>query len=200
MKKNKISIAALIAAMLWGTMAIANEVYIEQVGNSSTINITQQGSDNKIGDNINSAYIGNGSNTVNVDQIGNDNKLSMVLNGTSTDVTVLTNGSGNTQEINCGTLQSSSCGGSTISQTVTGDNNTVIQNLNAGANHTSNITVLGDTNAVTHTSTNSATTLASINVTGNTNTIGVTQSGTLPQSVTVTSTGNNNIVSINQSN
>ena len=50
MKRSKTLIAVIISAMLWGTMALSNEVYIEQVGNSSSVTITQQGSDNKVGD------------------------------------------------------------------------------------------------------------------------------------------------------
>jgi hypothetical protein len=143
-------------------------------------------------------YIGSGSNTVNIDQIGANNTLDMVVNGASTDVTVSTTGSDNAQEIQCGTTGSASCSGSTITQTITGDDNTVKQLLGAGANHTSNITVTGDTNTVFHTSTATGTTSADITVTGNTNTVSVTQSGMLNHSVTVNSSGNLNNISITQ--
>lgn len=190
---------AIIAA-LFVTNAVSNEVYIEQVGSSSTINITQQGSDNKVGTSLAAAYIGSGSNTVTIDQIGSMNILQMLVNGASTNVTVNITGSGNDSEIMCGSSVSSSCSASTITQTLNGDNNVIKQLLGTGANHISNITVTGDTNAVTHTSTSTGTTRADIFVTGNTNTIGVTQSGTLQQTVSVTSTGNNNNIAITQSN
>lgn len=177
---------------------LANEVYIEQVGSGSTVNILQEGSDNRIGTSLSPAYIGSGSNTVNIDQIGSNNELDMVVNGSSTNVTVSTTGSNNIQEIQCGTTGSAGCGGSVITQTITGDNNTVKQLLGAGANHTSNISVTGDTNTVFHTSTATGVTSADITVTGNTNTVSVTQSGMLNHSVQVNSSGNLNNISITQ--
>jgi hypothetical protein len=191
------AILAATAMLSLGTQA--NEVYVEQVGSGSTINITQDGSDNRIGDVGTPAYIGSGTNTVTIDQIGSTNVLDMVVNGAGTDVIVTTTGSDNTQTINCGTTQSAGCSGSYIKQDVTGDSNTVTQNLGSGANHTSEITITGDTNTVTHTSTATGTTSANITVSGNTNTVAVTQSGMLNKSVTVTSTGNSNTVNITQS-
>jgi hypothetical protein len=196
-RKLLTGVAVLWLASIGG--AGANEVYIEQVGNSSTVTITQDGADNRVGTSLNPAYIGSGSNTVTIDQIGSNNTLDMVVNGAGTDVTVSTTGSTNTQEINCGTAQSAGCSGSIIRQTIVGDNNTVTQNLGAGANHESKISITGDTNTVTHTSTATGTTLADITVTGDTNTVSVTQSGMLNKSVVVNSTGNLNNISITQS-
>lgn len=201
MKTNKTITNVLFALIaVFSTVAIANEIYIEQVGDSSTITVTQEGTGNKIGDSLSPIYIGSGSNTVSIEQIGANNELAMVVNGASTNVTSSVTGSGNSQEIQCGTTTSSGCSGSTITQTITGDDNIVKQLLGTGANHTSNITVAGDTNTVTHTSTASGTTSADITVTGNLNTIGVTQSGMTTQSVSVNSTGNSSNITINQSN
>jgi len=195
---RKLSAILMIAAM-WSLGAQANEVYIEQVGSSSTINITQQGTDNRIGEAAAPAYIGSGSNTVTIDQIGSTNVLDMVVNGTGTDVVVTTTGDNNVQAINCGTTQSAGCSGSYIKQQITGDSNTVTQDLGSGATHTSEINVTGDSNTVTHTSTATGVTSANITVSGNTNAVAVTQSGMLNKSVTVTSTGNSNTVNITQS-
>ena len=191
--------AILATTAMLSLGAYANEVYIEQVGSSSTINITQQGTDNRIGDSTTAAYIGSGSNTVTIDQIGSTNVLDMVVNGAGTDVIVTTTGDTNVQTINCGTTQSAGCSGSYIKQQVTGDSNTITQDLGSGASHTSEINVTGDSNSVTHTSTATGVTSANITVSGNTNTVGVTQSGMLNKSVTVTSTGNSNNINITQS-
>lgn len=196
----KIKATVLVMAVLGFSSVYANDVYIEQVGDSSTINITQQGTGNTIGDSTNPAFIGGGSNVVTIDQIGSSNILSMVVNGASTSVTLSTTGSGNEQSINCGSILASGCSGSSITQTIQGDSNITTVNLGTGANHTSAMTITGDSNQVTHTSTATGTTSANIAVTGNTNTIGVTQSGMTTQSVTVNSTGNLNTISINQSN
>lgn len=207
MKTSKTGVCGLSRKVLTALLCVtassfvyANDIYIEQVGDSSTISITQDGSGNTIGSSLSSAFIGGGSNTVTIDQIGSNNELSLVVNGASASVIVDTTGSGNIQTINCGTTTSAGCSGSTIKQVVAGDNNTITQNLGAGANHYSEINVTGSTNNITHTSTNTGVTSAIITATGDTNTIGVTQSGTLPQSVTVNSTGNLNNITINQSN
>jgi hypothetical protein len=190
----------IMFAMLFSITATANDIYVEQSGDGSTVDILQDGTGNTIGDSITPAYIGGGANTVNIQQIGSSNSLDAVVNGAATNTTVTTNGSNNVQSITCGTAQSGSCSGSVITQTVTGDTNTITQALGAGANHTSNINVTGDDNTVTHTSTATGTTSANITVSGSTNTIGVTQAGMTTQSVTVDSTGNSNAITINQHN
>jgi hypothetical protein len=206
MKQSQTSGSKLLSKLLTVVFTLgayntvwANEVYIEQIGSSSTVTITQEGADNRIGTSQNPAYIGSGSNTVIIDQIGSTNTLDMVVNGTGTDVTVSTTGSNNIQEIACGTTSSAGCSGSAITQTIAGDSNDVKQLLGDGANHTSNISITGDTNTVTHTSTATGTTSADITVSGNTNTVSVTQSGMLNNSVSVTSTGDSNNISITQS-
>jgi hypothetical protein len=195
---------SLIMAMLFtaftAVASFANEIYVEQVGDGATVTITQQGTGNSLGDNVNSAYIGGNATQVTVDQIGSGNSLALVVNGAAATVTVTTNGDNNIQNIQCGTTTSAGCSGSTITQVVTGDDNTVSQLLGAGANHTSTINVTGDSNTVTHTSTNTGTSFASITVDGSSNTVGVTQSGITAKSVTVSTTGTGNTISIDQSN
>jgi hypothetical protein len=199
MKTSKIAKVIFAFVMSLSSLTYANDIYIEQVGDSSTVNITQDGTGNRIGDSSTPSFIGGGSNTVNIDQVGSNNELDFLVNGASAALTISTTGSGNIQTVNCGTSNSAGCSGSTITQTVVGDDNTITQNLGTGGNHTSNISVTGDTNAITHNSTNNATTSANITVSGNSNTIGVTQSGMVAKSVTVNSTGNSNNISITQS-
>lgn len=197
----KSKVFAFMMAMLGICNVYANDVYIEQVGSSSTISITQQGSGNEVGNSTTDVYIGSGSNVVTIDQVGDNNVLAMVVNGSSADVTVNTTGSGNQQTIDCGTRGSAGCSASTITQTVTGDDNIVTQDLGAGANHTSNITITGDTNTVNHTSTSTGGATMNATIGGNLNTVNVTQSGNLTQqNVTINSTGNSNSITINQSN
>jgi hypothetical protein len=199
MKTSKIAKVIFAFVMSLSSLTYANDIYIEQVGDSSTVNITQDGTGNRIGDSSTPSFIGGGSNTVNIDQVGSNNELDFLVNGASAALTISTTGSGNIQTVNCGTSNSAGCSGSTITQTIVGDDNTITQNLGTGGNHTSNISVTGDANAITHTSTNNATTSADITVSGNSNTIGVTQSGMVAKSVTVNSTGNSNNISITQS-
>jgi hypothetical protein len=193
--------AILMTVATLSSGVLANEIYIEQVGDNSTIAITQDGTGNKVGDTGvgNEAFIGGGSNSVTIDQIGSNNTLAMVVNGAATGVIVDVTGSGNESVINCGTTQSAGCSGSTIKQVITGDDNVVTQNLGTGANHYSEINIAGSTNTVTHTSTNSGASTVNITATGDSNTIGVTQSGITAKTVSVNTSGNSNTVSITQS-
>jgi hypothetical protein len=200
LKRNKkMKKIALIFMMIMLNNVYAAEIYVEQSGSSSTIDINQEGVGNVIGDSLNPMYLGGGSNTVNIDQIGDNNNLQAIVNGSGTNTTVTTNGSGNIQSINCGTTTSAGCSSSVIKQVVTGSDNTVTQDLGTGANHNSEITISGSDNAVTHTSTNSGASTVDVSVNGNTNTIGVTQSGLTAKTISVTSTGNSNNITINQS-
>ena len=191
-------ILTFVMLMLNG-LAFAQDIYIEQSGSSSDITINQEGIGNSIGDALNPMFFGGGSNTINIDQIGDNNILTGYVNGSGANTTVTTTGTGNVQEITCGSLASSGCGASTIKQVLTGDDNTVTQNLGTGANHNSEINIAGSDNSVTHTSTNSGASTVAIDVSGNTNTIGVTQSGLTAKSISVSTTGNSNNITINQS-
>lgn len=199
--KRTILIVAMIMAGIGG--AWANEVYIEQVGDSSTVTITQDGQSNTIGTALDPAFIGGGSNTVTIDQIGASNSLNMVVNGAATDVVVTTNGSNNTQEITCGTTASASCGGSYIKQEITGDNNTVTQTLNSGTRN-SQIVIAGDYNTVTHTASGTGAHTADITLTGSgtslvNNQVAVTQSGANAKTAVVNASGAGININITQS-
>ena len=200
--KETICALSMIATM---HASYANEIYIEQVGDDSTITLKQAGSNNTIGDALTPAFIGGGQNTVYIEQSGSSNQLAMLVNGAGTTVTSVVTGDSNQQTITCGTSVSASCSGSTITHTITGDSNDVQSILGAnGGSHTSNITVLGDYNHVTHQSSGSGANSATINVTGSGSSatpsaISVTQSGMNNHSATVNATGNNLNISIIQS-
>lgn len=197
---KRLKVGLIMALLGVSSLGYANDVYVEQSGNSSTIDIVQQGIGNFVGDSTDSIYIGGGSNTVSIEQIGDNNILAMVMNGSAAQATLSYTGSDNTVTINCGTTTSAGCSGSSITHTVIGDTNTITQNLGAGANHTSSITVTGDTNTITHTSTATGTTSMNLTLTGNLNTVGVTQSGMTTQGVNINASGNSNTISVTQSN
>lgn len=199
MIKRTLKGALILASMLVG-IAGANELYMEQSGDNSTITITQDGASNLIGTQLSPAIIGGGSNTVTIDQIGSGNELYFTVNGASTSMVVSVTGSNNISNITCGSGASASCSGSTIWQTITGDGNEVTQSLGTGANHESKIAVTGDTNTVTHTSTNSGAVTMQYNVVGDLNNISVTTSGTTAKTLNATTTGSSNTVTIVQTN
>jgi len=194
-----------LSMMALSHVQASNEIYIEQVGDGTTVTLKQAGSNNTIGTALAPAFIGGGQNVVYIEQSGSNNQLAMLVNGAGTTVTSTITGDSNQQTITCGTSISASCSGSAITHTITGDNNDVksLLGTNGGA-HTSNITVLGDYNHVTHSSSGSGANSATINVTGSgsgavPNAITVSQSGMNTQSATVNASGNNINISIIQS-
>lgn len=211
-------LATLIVAAMPG-LGLANEVYIEQIGENTDVTINQTGTSNVIkGTGVGStdpAYVGGSGNTIQIDQIGVNNVLKLSINdgsgsgaGTGTSVTVNTDGSDNDQTIVCGTSLTASCNAGVISTTILGDSNTTIQTLNATGKNTSTIDVRGDNNTVKHTTAGSGsftrTATITVNGTGGAGTAGtgnyveVNQSGAQNRVATVTSSGNNNSVIINQ--
>ena len=201
---KRFGIMAVIAALFWGSGVHANNVYVEQVGDGATIIVTQDGTSNRVGDEFAPAIIKGDANVVTIDQIGSSNTLDMIVNGAAITATVTTNGSYNTQMINCGTVNSATCGSSFIKQEVTGDYNTVTQTLIASATQHSEIMIAGDYNTVSHTTSGNAGHSGIITVTGGValagNTVNLTQGGTNAQQSTITSTGNGNTITVNQSN
>jgi hypothetical protein len=201
---KQFGIMAVMAALFWGSGVLANDVYIEQVGDGATITITQDGTSNRVGDLGTPALILGDANVVTIDQIGSSNSLDMTINGAAITATVTTNGSNNTQVIDCGTANSATCGSSFIKQEVTGDNNTITQTLLASATQHSEILITGDYNTVSHTTSGNAGHSGTITVTGGValegNTVSLTQGGTNAQQSTITSTGNGNTITVNQSN
>jgi len=193
--KGVIVLAIMLCTTVW-----ANELYMEQSGDSSTITITQDGASNEIGTQLSPVFIGGGSNTVNIEQIGAGNQLQFTVNGAATAMTIEQHGGNNTSTVTCGTTANASCSGSTIWQLITGDDNNITQTLGAGGNHNSKITVTGDTNTVSHTSTNTGAVSMQYTVTGNTNTILVTTAGTTAKTINANTTGNSNTVTIVQTN
>ena len=204
-----LAISGLVSAGAW-----ANDVYIEQIGDNSTVSITQTGAGNLVNGNVggtgnadDSALIRGDLNNVTISQIGAGNTLAMVINnetkGTGATVIVSADGSGNNQTIGCGTALSSSCNASVIRSEITGNNNNTVQMLSGGAVQ-SKIAVNGNYNNVTHVASGVGLHSGEITVSGSgsssiANAVTLTQSGALTKNAVITSNGSNNNVSVTQS-
>lgn len=204
-----LAVSGLVSASAW-----ANDVYIEQIGDNSTVSITQTGAGNLVNGNVGGtgntddmALIRGDLNDVTVNQIGAGNTLSIVLNneskGTGTTVVVSADGSNNNQTIGCGTALSSSCNASIIRSEITGNNNNTVQMLSGGAVQ-SKIAVNGNYNNVTHTASGVGQHSGEITVSGSgssslANAVTLTQSGALTKNAIITSNGSNNNVIVTQS-
>jgi hypothetical protein len=204
-----LAVSGLVSASAW-----ANDVYVEQIGDNSTVSITQTGAGNLVNGNVggtgntdDAALIRGDLNDVTVNQIGSGNILSIVLNnetkGTGTTVVVSADGSNNTQTIGCGTALSSSCNASIIRSEITGNNNNTVQMLSGGAVQ-SKIAVNGNYNNVTHAASGVGLHSGEITVSGSgtssiANAVTLTQSGALAKNAVITSNGSNNNINITQS-
>ena len=199
--KTKV-IVVMVMAVLGLNIVKANELYLDQDGDSATINITQDGSDNRIGTQLNPIIIYGDSVNATITQQGSNNELDMTVNGSAAAVTLSTVGSSNVQTITCGTQGSAGCSGATITTTIQGDNNTVTQALGSGGNQSSVVSITGDYTNVTHNATGGShkadVTVNSLATSGAPNNITVNQSGALMQQSTVNASGSGITLNITQ--
>jgi hypothetical protein len=207
----------LAILMVSGTMssgAWANDVYVEQIGDNSSVSITQTGAGNLVNGNVggagntdDAAIIRGDLNDVTISQIGASNTISMIINnetnGTGSTVVVSADGSNNNQTIGCGTAVSSDCNASVIRSEITGNNNNTVQTLSGGVVQ-SKIAVNGSYNNVTHTASGVGAHNGEITVSGSgtsqlANAVTLTQSGASAKNAIITSNGSNNNVIVIQS-
>lgn len=207
-------LAILLASGMVSTGAWANDVYMEQIGDNSTISITQTGAGNLVNGNVggtgntdDAALIRGDLNDVTISQIGAGNIASIIINnesnGTGSTVVVSADGSNNTQTIGCGTALSSACNASIIRSEITGNNNNTVQTLSGGVVQ-SKIAINGNYNNVTHTASGVGQHSGEITVSGSgtssvANAVTLTQSGALTKNAVITSNGSNNNVVVTQS-
>jgi len=207
-------LAILMVSGMVSSGAWANDVYMEQVGDNSTVSITQTGAGNMINGNIgglgnpdDAALIKGDLNDVTINQIGAGNIASIIINnqsnGTGATVVISADGSNNTQNISCGTALSSNCNAGNIRSEITGNNNNTVQTLSGGVIK-STIAINGDYNNVTHTASGLGLHSGEITVSGSgtssvANAVVLTQSGALTKNAVITSNGSNNNIIVTQS-
>lgn len=194
----------IISALMLSSLALhvfGSEVYIDQAGTGSTIDITQTGATNMVngatGTVTAAAFSGDGQ-TIDITQTGDSNEAVVNITGGSAAMTYAATGSYNNFDImvNGGT-------GNTATVAVTGDYNyvTICGANDSSASSTSGSTVSGPScssgisaNDVTNT----------ITVTGDANIVNAQVGSLANTSNTVTiganATSNNNIVDITQTN
>jgi len=89
-----------LLTLLFSSLLYAdNEIYIDQVGNTGTYDITQIGDDNSIGSGDNFAYINGDSNIFTIIQLGNTNSIIWDSEGDETLVDIYTEGNNNAFDI-----------------------------------------------------------------------------------------------------
>lgn len=204
-----------------------NTVYIDQIGSSSVIDVTQTGANNVVGNETNNTIFRGNSQLVMITQIGSNNNSVFNIQGNGTQLTSNVTGSFNTVNASCGAAPTTACTDSVITASITGNTNQV--DITAGAKSTATVDATGDNNTVAITSSTSnllgakthvtttggngnAITVsqtgpggaagfdAMVDVTGGSNTIGVVQSGTVDSTVNIKSVGSNNSITVRSGN
>ncbi len=213
-KLSRKLLAILMASGMMTSGVYANDVYMEQIGDNSSVSVTQTGAGNVVNGNVgglgaadDAAIIRGDLNNVTISQIGASNTVSMIINnetnGTGSTVVVSADGSNNNQTIGCGTALSSTCNASIIRSEITGNNDNTVQTLSGGVVQ-SKISINGNYNNVTHTASGVGLHSGEITVSGSgtssvANAVTLTQSGASAKNAVITSNGASNLISVTQS-
>jgi hypothetical protein len=166
-----------------------NKVYIEQVGSSNAITIEQVGGTNNVGgvsgqlqiamltnlstlspdapSSSNYGTITGSSNTLNINQQGNANSAQYNIRGNNNVYTSAVTGNSNQTKLTIGDTNNASNLRNNVSETITGNSNTSIQNL-VGSDIVSTLNVSGSNNQVTQ-ELSSSRGVSSINISGGNN-------------------------------
>ena len=145
-----------------------NKVYIEQIGSTNTVTIQQVGGTNNVGgvagnvvvagtgittmtptapSSTNYATIAGSDNQVAITQTGDNNSSQYNIKGSNNAYTSVLTGNNNQSKLTMGSVNTNTLR-STVTETVSGNNNLMIQNV-VGNDIVSTTNVLGDSNQVT---------------------------------------------------
>ena len=205
--KTKFLAAMILLGIANYIQAADNKVYIDQIGDRSTIAITQDGSSNTvkgigIAQDANAKLYGDDT-AVTITQTGVNNMLTICVNGGALGSTNVVNysitGQNGTAFIDCNNADTGKCNRNNIgitqvgnnsssNVTVNGENNVVTGNSSGGNNNSMTFNIVGDG---LH---------PSIGITGagNSGTINMAPTAGINSTGTMTITGSSNTVSINQ--
>lgn len=176
-----------------------NSIYIDQIGDNSTITLTQTGNKNAIGTELRPFTLQGNAQTVTVKQTGVNNKVDGKIENAN-GVNVNVNNTGDSNQITFDYGSAASIAESSLTLAIIGSLNTV--SLTQGdtassTNATQEITITGDQNEYTSIiNTNDVTN--TFDLTGDSNTISMLQEGYDGKNVSAVLTGSNNNLTINQ--
>tara|TARA_B100001057_G_scaffold482520_1_gene558003 strand:- start:6276 stop:7010 length:735 start_codon:yes stop_codon:yes gene_type:complete len=191
-------ILMIFAFLAMSGTAFANDIYIEQIGDTLDLDIVQDGSNNEFGDGTTDALLNGDDMTFSITQTGNLNTIDALIKGNNYTGTWVFTGNSNTVDMKCASTGGANCETVTVNIATTGNSNQykVYIGENADAdNLTANFTVTGDGNVI---DVNNDATASDITVTLNNSSS--TASGTINNSGSGLTTGQGgNYVDIDQS-
>ena len=184
---------------LFLTPALANDIYITQVGDNLDLDIVQDGSSNEFGDSTTVVTLNGDDMTFSITQTGDGNDIAAVINGDSYTGTWDFTGDYNTVDLKCdslGTAGAGNCESVQLDIDTTGDDNTFKFYIGETSDASSSVvtfTVTGDDNVVDADIDGvDATVTVSVTNTSPTSTAGVTSAN----DASLSATGGGNIIDL----
>ena len=144
-------IITVLLLITFGSTAFANEIYIDQVGDNLDLDITQDGTNNKVGDASTDMTLAGDDMTFAITQTGNTNTIVATIKGTDYTGTWAFTGNSNAVDLQCSSTSTGNCDTVTLNITTTGDDNTFDFDIGETADADSatvSFTVTGDNNIV----------------------------------------------------
>ena len=141
------TIISVIMLMMMTTWSYANDIYVTQSGASLDLDITQDGSNNTVG-NSTTASASTGATTIlNIDQIGDSNVITYQINGATYTGVINLVGNSNNVDLNCDSGGSnSSCGSANAVINFTGNSNDIDLDIGQTSSATSaDVDLVGQT-------------------------------------------------------
>jgi len=147
----KIIRGLILFCLISVTPALANDIYIEQVGDTLDLDITQDGQDNVIGTSTTDVNLDGDSMTFSITQTGDFNTIVADIQGGTYTGTWQFTGDSNSVDLSCDSTSGVNCENVTLNITTTGDDNTYDFNVGDVADadgSTISFTVTGDDNVI----------------------------------------------------
>ena len=123
--KNIIGKYFLIVALAFVSLqsAVANEIYIEQIGDTLDLDITQDGQNNEFGDSTTDALLDGDDMTFAITQTGNLNKIDAKIKGNDYTGTWTFTGNNSEVDLTCAVASGTNCETVTLNIATTGSTN-----------------------------------------------------------------------------
>lgn len=147
----KIYLFVIGLALGYSSLAQANEIYIEQIGDNLDLDITQDGQNNEFGDSTTDALLDGDDMTFAITQTGNTNTIDAIIKGNNYTGTWQFTGNSNNVDLTCDNTAGVNCETVTLNITTTGSTNTFdvfIGETADAQNLIANFTVTGDGNVL----------------------------------------------------
>ena len=151
---KKIIISSFIFVMASVGVVHANDIYITQAGDTLDLDITQDGTDNKIGTSTADAVINGDDMNFDITQTGSTNAIVATIKGATYTGTWVFTGDDNTVDLDCSSSSAGSCDTVTLNIATTGDDNAYTFDIGESADSDGavvNFTTTGDHNIIAST-------------------------------------------------